>query len=221
MRYQRFDQESKVSRRNFNLFINCLTALVIFLIILVLSLLIKSVIESKSSTTAPVKQTASAKQEETFSYYDTGDGSYKKNCINLFKKIRNNQNIHNPPLRAPPHDMIDKFEVNGQMPITNYDYIDNAYKDASGNKTDKIYLISNEELNQIIESNKDYENAGHGSKIIQQQMKLYGHKVKDSDVLVLGSETAWIEMIATDLGAKKIYTLEYTRKKFENPDFEW
>ena len=68
---------------------------------------------------------------------------------------------------------------------------------------------------------EDHENTDHGSKIIKQKMLLYNDSLVDSHVLVFGSEQPWVEMIALSLKASKIITLDYTRKKYENPKLEW
>ena len=156
---------------------------------------------------------------DTFIYEDSD--KYLDNCVNLFRKIRSNPNIHNPPLRVPPKEMKALYEKGDQMPITGLDYIDEAYVDASGNKSDKIHVISDVELLLVNDYVEDHENSGHGPKIIKQQMQLYNKELQGAHVLVVGSEQPWVEMIARNLGAEKIISLDYTRKKYTNAHFEW
>lgn len=217
MRYNKFDPDEhkksqpRISKKTLNLILNATCIFLIFVLIFLVTVWIRSIRTTKYETIEPEK--------DLFNYEDNDE--YLGSCVDLFKRIRTNPNVHSPPLRAPSREMKYLFEKGGQMPITGLEYIDEAHKDANDKPSDKIHLITNEELSLVNDYVEDHENSGHGPKVIKQQMLLYNDSLVNSHVLVLGSEQPWVEMIAYNLKASKIYTLDYTRKKYENPIFEW
>jgi hypothetical protein len=216
MRYNKFDPDdkkknSRISKKTLNLVLNTTCVVLTFVFIFLVTIWIRSIRTVKYETYEPEK--------ELFTYEDNEE--YLGSCIDLFKRIRENRNIHSPPLRVPPKEMKYLFEKNGQMPITSLEYIDEVYKDSNGQASEKIPVITNEDLSLVNDYVEDHENTGHGPKVIKQQMLLYNDSLVDSHVLVLGSEQPWVEMIALNLKASKIITLDYTRKKYENPKLEW
>ena len=69
---------------------------------------------------------------------------------------------------------------------------------------------------------KDWNAVGGGygpgeTQVLYETMKLYKSKIVGRRVLVIGSQTPWVESLALSLGAKHVTTLEYNRIKSTHP----
>lgn len=184
-------------RKNFKLLTNFSK---ILLVSLLLFLIIKWMISNQNSKPQLIDS------EFEFNYKQTKD--YTDNCVRLYKKIRDNKLVFEPPLQELPKGLENKFVKDGDMIVSNYVYLDNTIKDSN----DSIQLITNKDLSILSDFIDDASSLDHGPKIIKEQLEEYWHKVKKAHVLVLGSEKPWVEVIASNLGAEKVYTLEYTKK---------
>jgi hypothetical protein len=65
-------------------------------------------------------------------------------------------------------------------------------------------------------NNKNWDGLGGAygggeSRVLYETINLYKHKVIGKNVLVIGSETPWVEAIFLAVGAKHVTTLEYNR----------
>lgn len=147
--------------------------------------------------------------------YDPTNKDYTKNCVRLYQKIKDNPHVYRPPMRQPPESLHEAFQQNDKMPISSYSYIDQSMHNSN------LSIITNDDLEEMYEKIKDYKMLGHGPRIIQERLRDYKHKIQEAHVLILGSETPWVEAILTDFGASKTITLDYAKKIFENKKMEW
>ena len=53
--------------------------------------------------------------------------------------------------------------------------------------------------------------GGEESRVLYETVSLYKHKVIGKNVLVIGSETPWVEAIFLSVGANHVTTLEYNK----------
>jgi hypothetical protein len=151
---------------------------------------------------------------------------YQEGCLNLFKNIRypNKSRIHIPPLRYIPNDLLDEFTQNGKIPIRNWLYINEAYKDSN---LDKIYnrkldIINKDDVKFWQDAVKKRLPLNYGDQFMTQLMFKYENQIKNKLVGVIGTQSVWIEAIALEVGASKVTTLEYTRKEYEDKEkLEW
>jgi hypothetical protein len=149
---------------------------------------------------------------------------YNENCIKLYKKMRypDKSLIVRPPLKQPPHEMLNDFIQNGLMPITKYWYFDNAYTDSNSENTNgemkNVYKQLVDTLKQV------RANAGlpnYGDKNLNKLMHLYASEIAQKSLAVIGTEYPWVEAIAYDIGASSITTLDYTRKTYGVENLHW
>lgn len=141
---------------------------------------------------------------------------YQQGCINLFKNIRypNESRIHAPPLRYIPNDLLDEFTQDGKIPIRNWMYINEAYKNSDGHKE----IITKEDVKFWQDAVKKRLPLNYGDKHMTQLMFKYKDQIKDKSLAVIGTQSVWIEAIGLEVGAFKITTLEYTRKEYQDKE---
>ena len=112
-----------------------------------------------------------------------------------------------PPMRIPKW-LWQYYTFHGKVEI-DYDY----RNDFKRNSTDLLYNFTNEVI-ELFDKNMDlgFFAGPYGSKVVEQLDHFIGNHldVKDKQVLVIGSESPWIELMALRHGAKHCYTLEYS-----------
>jgi hypothetical protein len=216
-------EQAIVSTRTVRRLIKFFTIVLIFLLTLLAYSVTKSFTTNKSKSTYEFN---SFSKLEQFKQKDELDGRNKQlkhiqECSDLYMKIRRNPHIYKPPLRSPPEDMLESFQMNRKMPIVKYEYEDNSFNDSDGKTIGKIPVITKKDLENIELRHDDFENLNHGPKVLQSELKDYKHQIKGAEIAVLGSDDPWIETIVSTLGAKKVHTLEYTRRNYEDDKFKW
>ena len=81
-------------------------------------------------------------------------------------------------------------------------------------------MSTNNDMNEMVRKMKggiSYGNYGpDADRLVKHSMEKYIDHVKGKRGLVIGSETAWIEITALELGAKHITTLEFSKIYSEN-----
>lgn len=149
---------------------------------------------------------------------------YTEKCLNLYKKLRypNKSLIIKPPLKEPPIDMLNDFTQNGEMPITLYRYINEAYSDADSNNKSLMQGTISKDFNGWLEKVRNNSELNYGDKELNRLMHEYSSLIKNKSFVVIGTQEPWIEAVAYDIGSSKITTLDYTRKNYQElPTLEW
>ena len=153
---------------------------------------------------------------------------YKKNCIDLFKKKRNINSdlIFRPPLKKPPEELMDDFEQNGDMPITNYRYFNDAYLDSDSlNTKQSNEVITQQTLDDLVNKISKNESFNYYADEALKDLFLssrYKANILDKTMAVFGTILIWVEAIAYKAGSSKIFTFDYTRKTyFDQNKFHW
>ena len=150
------------------------------------------------------------------------------NCDGLFssKHIDTKDDIifkHAPSLGEIPQDIIKLFTYQNRLSIREF-YFDQA--DFSTKKKNDQARIWSKEIFHQFETiyNRKGEMSylmGYDSEIVYKIADLIEEtmldKVKNRHVLVIGSDSPWIETILLDKGAAKITTLEYANITVEHP----
>ncbi|CAF1061434.1 unnamed protein product [Brachionus calyciflorus] len=153
-----------------------------------------------------------------------GSSLYKQKCVDLYIKERSPDPklIVRPPLKEMPKDMANEFTMNGKMPNTKNWYFNEVYSD-SASESKKV----NQEIT-LLEFAKNVEKARnkqamptYGDSVLNNLMEGYSSRVKDKSVIVIGTQSPWVEAIAYNHGAKFITTLDYTRKKYLITNMKW
>jgi len=132
----------------------------------------------------------------------------KVSCCNLYS----NPIYDAPSVRWPPPSEIPKvlqkdYTLNGKISISK-EYYSQRYSGAA-NALSNTWTISNIE-NWIAQSRADTLSGNYGvadCKNVKEAIRKAGFKGKH--ILVIGSETPWVESILLAEGVKKITTLEY------------
>ena len=150
--------------------------------------------------------------------------NYKADCLNLFKELNNPDpsKFYRPPLAKPPDNLMQEFTQNGEMPITRYWYINNAYSDVKKIENKEKEIINKSVVDSFRLNNNRRVGNYYGDQYNHQLMPKYSNNIKDKTVVVIGTILPWLEAIALDAGASKVITLDYTRKEYEQKDIlEW
>jgi hypothetical protein len=166
------------------------------------------------------KDNPNVSQHINFSFMQNDKcGDYRRSCMQLFKKLRypNKSLIIYPPLKEPPADMLLNFTQNGEMPLRRLWY----FNDATQSKNDIIGFISNKEIENWRLKVRKGEPLKYEDVNLRGLMYKYSQYIKNQYIAVIGTTAVWIESIAVELEAKKIYTLDYTRNKYESSQLEW
>jgi hypothetical protein len=145
---------------------------------------------------------------------------YRRSCVKLFNKLRNPNKslIIYPPLERPPEDLMLEFTQNGDMPITKWWYINEA---ASSKSEDIGEVIPNSQINYWREKARRGEMLHYLDSNLRNLMYKHSQYIEKQNVVIIGTQVVWIESIAVELQANKIYTLDYTHKKYESSQLEW
>ena len=143
----------------------------------------------------------------------------KLECISLFKNLYSNKQIFDPPLEKLSSKLVEQFEQNGHMPIKSYEYKNSIRK----SDLNQDIIITNEELNEYRLANIDDSNnrMNHDLNVVKEQINNYKDKIENNQVMIIGSDTPWLEILAKDLGASNVITLEYYRKIYQDKTFKW
>ena len=186
---------------------------------------IKSVENLPTSNNTPDKLNNHKSYIEVFS---SDKEQYKKNCLELFKKKRfiNSSLIFRPPLKQPPAELLDDFQQNGDMPIRTYQYYDDAYLDSDSTKANEAnQVISEQTLNDLLAKIRKNESFNYYSDNAMKEMFLsnsYKKYLVDKTMAVFGTILIWVEALAYEAGCSKIFTFDYTRKSYFDPNrFKW
>lgn len=155
-----------------------------------------------------------------------GESDYAEQCLGLYKQLRypNKSLIFRPPLRRPPANMLKDFQQNGDMPITGEYYFDEAYADSgleTSLSTVQVPLIKREDMEIYEQMVRSGESLGYGDLTLAAKTAEYERYIRGKSVVVVGTISPWIEAIASVVGARKVTTLDYTRKHHQNLKFEW
>ncbi len=151
--------------------------------------------------------------------------NYKRECLNLFKELNNpdpNQ-LHRPPLKEPPAELMDQFTQNGDMPIAKYRYFDEVYSDADQKKGKAIEIKTKAQMDALraTDGTKDHgypDWYGPQSRL----MAKYSYAIRGKRAAVIGTQTPWLEATCLNAGASKVTTLDFTRKEYEQKEIlEW
>ena len=127
------------------------------------------------------------------------------------------------PLRAwqIPPEILEMYTYDKRVPIA-LNHMDDS-KWTSEKVEDNIWTQSDVDAyktafeNDVLSGAYGIENVRNMSDIIQNHML---EQVKDGHVLVIGSQSPWIEAMLLVFGAAKITTLEYSKIISEHPQLE-
>jgi hypothetical protein len=154
--------------------------------------------------------------------------SYKKSCLELYAELKNPkpEDFHRPPLERPPDDLMNEFTQNGEMPIRRYYYRNDAYSDASANAPDKANQTIAKEMvddyRRLNGTERRRKLKYKDSFLVDHMMRKYSSHLAGQTVAVIGTQEPWLEAIALDINSSKVFTLEYTRKEYEQKEIlEW
>ena len=156
-------------------------------------------------------------------------------CEYLFEspQIENNTDVseqqlkNKPPLLSNlPKEIQQQYTFDGRIPILhNYindiDYLQKAEKKAQMKIIrDKLWERKSIEIDQkLFRNNKLF--GAYGREVVLDMTKLIKEymieQVQNGHVLVIGSQSPWIETILIELGAAKITTLEYDVIRTDHP----
>jgi hypothetical protein len=145
--------------------------------------------------------------------------NYKSYCLNLFKRLVNPNKtmIYNPPMKQIPEGMLSDFTQNGDLPLTSYWYFNDINADIA--KNESIDQKQFELFRDKIKNSKPlgYFDGLDFSKVLHE----YKNSIESKQVLVIQSETVWIEALLYEMNASKITTLNNTRRYWTDSKLEW
>ena len=152
--------------------------------------------------------------------------SSKKECLMLYDKLLNPDKslIFRPPLKSPPEELLNSFTQNGDMPIKNYWYLDEAYSDAAASDNGmggEVVVIKKAELDKWRDKVKVHAPLEYQDLNMMDSMFKHQNKLANKTMVVVGTRETWIEAISLEVEASKVYTLEYTHRKYEQSKLEW
>lgn len=151
--------------------------------------------------------------------------AYTDECLRLYKKLRhpNQSLIFQPPLRQPPAEMLNDFEQNGYMPIMRYIYCNDVYADSGlvDEKSKQIPVITKQQVDEYRTRSRKNETMSYGDLMLNTKALEYKDYIRDKSVVVIGTQSPWVEAIASEAGASRVTTVDYTRKRYEEDGFEW
>ncbi len=182
---------------------------------------LKTVYENLKKTVASVKKSCGEICDQTISgkpgkYFD--EIHKKVDCDALFSNpdIDDPSQFHDPPSRIPKW-LKDEYSYSGKIPI-DYNYY---YDDSKGQHH---YSHWNQTIIDIITNQFDTDTfqGPYGKKyadMLDDFMKNH-IDLKDKQVIVIGSHTPWIEMMAVKNGAKKVLSVDYNEINSDHPQID-
>ena len=145
-----------------------------------------------------------------------GSEGYLDSCQACYQKMSllSDVNFDAPPPQKPAAELVDEFQASGDMPITRYVYKDDATAHAQSRSD---LTISKEMLKSTALKLKDASYLGEAPFEMKNLMLKYESVIENSHALVIGSDTQWVEAFLLHfLGMKRISTLEYEQRQFED-----
>jgi len=118
-----------------------------------------------------------------------------------------------PPIKIPKW-LLDDYSYHGKVEINNGEYYyDNTVSKNHHNFTKVVIDICNDQMDRdVFEGPYGKYDADKINRFIKDYMN-----VKDQHVLVIGSETPWIEVMALRNGARHVTTVDYVKMISEDP----
>ena len=181
----------------------------------------KTVYENLKKTVASVRKSCGEICDTTISgkpgkYFD--EIHKKVDCDALFSNpdIDDPSQFHDPPSRIPKW-LKDEYSYFGKVPIDYNHYLDDS-------KGQHHYSHWNQTIIDFITNQFDTDTfqGPYGKKyadMINDFMKNH-IDLKDKQVIVIGSHTPWIEMMAVRNGAKKVLSVDYNEIKSDHPQID-
>lgn len=150
---------------------------------------------------------------------------YERDCLNLLNDLRNpNPNMFfNPPLDQIPNSMFNDFTQFGEMPLSKLWYFNEPYYDWSSNYSVKKEIITKSEVSYFrTNDGKKRPENNYGDWYNHYYLRKYSKNIRNKTFLVFGSIKPWLEAIALDNQASKVFTFDYNRKTYEeNNLMQW
>lgn len=160
-----------------------------------------------------VCDTAKVGKKEGGKYYDVIEKDV--DCRRIFQSpdlMEKPVSYGDPPARAVPNALKSNFTYNGRI---KYSY---------------LYKADQETVDNLVWTEEDVDNrirsgdikGSYGQGVVQEFRSYFQNRVdiRDQHVLVIGSQTPWVEALALEAGAKRVTTLEYGRILSQHPKID-
>ena len=136
---------------------------------------------------------------------------YEFECFDLFNDLRNpNPNMFfNPPLDQIPNSMFNEFPQFGEMPLSKLWYFNEPYYDLSNNYSIEKEIITKSQIDYFrTNDGKKRPENNYGDWYNHYFLRKYSKNIRNKNFLVFGSIKPWLEAIALDNQASKVYTFD-------------
>ena len=112
--------------------------------------------------------------------------SYRKNCFDLYKRLRNPdpKTLFSPPAKEIPKELYDAFTQNGENPVSKYWYFNDAYSDSFSNDKSKKTPVNIEYFNQFREKVKKWQPLGYQDLNFHKKMDQYKNDIKSRSIVI-------------------------------------
>ena len=182
---------------------------------------LKTVYENLKKTVASVRKSCGEICDQSITgkpgkYFD--EIQKKVDCDALFSNpdIDDPSQFHDPPKRIPKW-LVEEYSYTGRVPVDYQYYFDDS-------KGEHHYSHWNQTILDFITNQFDTDTfkGPYGKKyadMISEFMKSH-IDLKDKHVIVIGSHTPWIELMAVRNGAKKVLSVDYNEINSDHPQID-
>jgi len=136
------------------------------------------------------------------------------NCPDIFHRMAwNFHPVVRPPPRRPPPELLGKFTMDGQCPVSRFWYLDNS---TVVKKPAQTYFNATTFRKLLEKENLTNVNSYRDKNVLKPALVKYEHLIRGKRIAVVGTEKPWAEAMLVNLGANSITTIEYRQLVIEH-----